>query len=452
MDDRRVWSGASVAAVLIALLIVLPTRAQLSAPGAFADTLRRSLATDLLTHWYPRAVDSVHGGYLSDFAPDWTPAGPQDKFIVTQARHVWTTARLHEVQPRPDSLYRRAARHGVTFLRNEMWDETHGGFHSLVSRTGAVQAGDGPYTATKTAYGQAFAIYGLAEYAAATGDAGGLRFAQRAFRWLDDNAHDDDHGGYFRHLRPDGTPYRTGYDARTPPKNQNSTIHLLEAFTRLYQVAPDTPGLRDRLAELLVLTRDTMTTDRGTLRLFFERDWSPISYRDSSMAVREAHYALDHVSFGHDVETAFLMLEAAEALGWDPAPTLTVGTRMVNHALRHGWDRTNGGLYNGGFVVAPDSIRIVRRTKAWWAQAEALHTFALWAERRPDAAPDYGAKARATWRYIDCFLIDADHGGWYRSGLDTAPEARTASKGGIWKGTYHTARALLRTIALLETR
>ncbi len=452
MDDRRLRSGVFVAAVLVALLIVLPGRAQISTPDAFADTLRRSLEKDLLAHWYPRAVDSVHGGYLSDFAHDWTPAGPQDKFIVTQARHVWTTARLHEAQPRPDSLYRRAARHGVTFLREAMWDDTHGGFHSLVSRTGAVQAGDGPYTAAKTAYGQAFAIYGLAEYAAATGDPEARRFAQRAFRWLDDHAHDDEHGGYFRHLRPDGTPYRTGYDARTPPKNQNSTIHLLEAVTRLYQVAPDTPGLRDRLAELLVLTRDTMTTDRGTLRLFFRRDWSPISYRDSAEATREAHYDLDHVSFGHDVETAFLMLEAVEALGRNSARTLTVSTRMVDHALRHGWDRTTGGLYDGGFVVGPDSVRIVRRTKAWWAQAEALHTFALMEERRPDAAQDYGAKARATWRYIDRFLIDPDHGGWYRSGLDTAPEARTAPKGSIWKGTYHTARALLRTIALLEKR
>jgi mannobiose 2-epimerase len=450
MPVRRVRSGALIAALLVALLPALPGRAQIASPDAFADTLRRSLDEDLLAHWYPRALDSVHGGYLSDFAHDWTPAGPQDKFIVTQARHVWTTARLHQVRPRPDSLYLRAARHGVGFLRDAMWDETHGGFHSLVSRSGAVQQGDGPYTATKTAYGQAFAIYGLAQYAAATGDPAARRFAQRAFRWLDAHAHDEVHGGYFRNLQPDGTPYRTGVDAETPPKGQNSTIHLLEAFTTLYQVAPDTPALRDRLLELLTLTRDTMTTERGTLRLFFARDWTPISYRDSAMAVREAHYALDHVSFGHDVETAFLMLEAAEALGRDPAPTLSVGARMVDHALRHGWDRTTGGLYDGGLVVGPDSVRVVRRTKAWWAQAEALHTFALWAERRPDAAPDYAAKARATWRYIDRFLIDPEHGGWYRSGLDTAPDARTAPKGSIWKGTYHTARALLRTAALLE--
>lgn len=335
MSARRAGSGAFLAALLAALVAVPPGRAQIASPDALADTLRRSLDEDLLAHWYPRAIDSVHGGSLSDFAHDWAPAGPQDKFIVTQAR-------------------------------------------------------------------------------------------------------------------PDGTPYRDGYDDETPPKGQNSTIHLLEAFTTLYQVAPDTPGLRDRLAELLVLTRDTMTTDRGSLRLFFARDWPPISYRDSSRAVREAHYALDHVSFGHDVETAFLMLEAAEALGRDPAPTLSVGTRMVDHALRHGRDRTTGGLYDGGLVVGPDSVRVVRRTKAWWAQAEALHTFALWAQRRPDAAPDYAAKARATWRYIDRFLIDPEHGGWYRSGLDTAPDACTAPKGSIWKGTYHTARALLRTAVLLE--
>jgi hypothetical protein len=64
----------------------------------------------------------------------------------------------------------------------------------------------------------------------------------------------------------DGTSYRDGCDAETPPKNQNSTIHLLEAFTTLYEVVPETPRLRDRLEELLVITRGTVTTDRSMLK------------------------------------------------------------------------------------------------------------------------------------------------------------------------------------------
>ena len=443
--------GVGLCLLVVGLLGPGATRAQRAPTPLTAETLRHSLEADLLAHWYPRAIDSTHGGFLSDFAHDWTQTGPQNKFVVTQARHVWTTARLHRARPRADSLYLRAARHGVAFLRDTLWDETHGGFYSLVDRAGERLSGEGAHTATKTAYGHAFGIYALAEHYAATGDPAARRFAQRAFRWLDEHAHDAAHGGYFRNLRRDGTPYRTGYDDATPPKNQNSTIHLLEAFTRLYQVAPETPRLRDRLRELLVLTRDTMTTDRGALRLFFERDWTPITYRDSAWATRTAHYGLDHVSFGHDVETAFLMLEAAEALGQAPGPTLAVGKRMVDHALRHGWDRDAGGFYDGGLVVGPDSVRIVRATKAWWAQAEALHTLVLMERHFPDDPQGYGARARAQWRYIERSLIDHEHGGWYRSGLDEAPDARTAPKGGIWKGTYHNARALLRTAALLES-
>lgn len=416
--------------------------------AALADTLRQSLQQGLLVHWYPRAIDSAHGGYLNHFAHDWRPIEPQDKFIVTQARHLWTTARMHKALPRDDSLYLRAARHGADYLRNHMWDAKHGGFHSLLTREGEVKRGGSAFTATKAAYGNAFAIYGLTAHYEATGDTSALRLAQRGFRWLDTHAHDDTHGGYFRSLHRDGTPYVDGYEGE-PPRGQNSTIHLLEAFTALYEAAPDTPRLHERLQELLTVVRDTMTRPRGSLRLFYRRDWTPISYRDSSRAVREAHVDLDHLSFGHDVETAFLMLEAAEALGLDPAPTLAVGKQMVDHALAYGWDEQDGGLYDAGLAVGPDSVRIVRSTKAWWAQAEALHTFLLMERRFPDDPRDYGARGRAMWRYIDRYLIDSEHGGWYVNGLDESPEARTEPKATIWKGTYHNARALLRSAELL---
>lgn len=463
MTIRPRWSyawvfGYIVLVVAAGLLVSAPGPAREDGYGGtrledssttFADTLRRSLKDDVLVHWYPRVVDSTHGGYLSDFAADWTPGSPHNKFIVTQARHVWTTSRMHEEAPRDDSMYVRIARHGVDFLRSKQWDHERGGFHSLLTREGAVDAGSDSYTGIKTAYGHAFAIYGLARFHAATGEASALRLAQRTFRWLDDHAHDDTFGGYFRSLRPDGRPHVDGYED-TPPKGQNSTIHLLEAFTELYAVAPDTPRLRERLRELLRITRDTMVSDRGSLRLFYQRDWTPISYRDSSLSVRKEHVERDHLSFGHDVETAFLMLEAAEALGLDPVPTLETGKMMVDHAIEYGWDADRGGLYDAGLVIGPDSVLIAQPSKAWWAQAEALHTFLLMAHHFPEDPRQYGTKGRATWRYIDRYLIDEEHGGWYVHGLDTSPEARTAPKGSIWKGTYHNARALLEGAALLE--
>ncbi len=111
----------------------------------------------------------------------------------------------------------------------------------------------------------------------------------------------------------EGIPFTDGYRG-TPPKDQNTMIHLLECFTELYEVWPDVT-LRERLSSVLQIIRDTITTDKGYMKLFFQRDWTPVSYRESNSIIREKNYEFDHVSFGHDVETAYLMFEASEALG-----------------------------------------------------------------------------------------------------------------------------------------
>jgi mannobiose 2-epimerase len=201
---------------------------------------------------------------------------------------------------------------------------------------------------------------------------------------------------------------------------------------------------------MLVLIRDTLVAEPGYLRLFFERDWTPISFRDSSEAVRRQNYGLDHVSYGHDVETAYLMLEAAHALGLDPAPTLAVGKQMVDHALASGWDDARGGLYNGGFYIEADSLPvIVNDGKTWWAQAEMLNALLLMADLYPDDDHRYYERFETMWTYIQQFLVDAEHGGWYQGGLDQQPNVKDAPKGSIWKGAYHDGRALMNVARLL---
>ena len=407
----------------------------------------RAALVDLLDAWYPRTVDREHGGFLSRFDHRWRPQEPQEKMIVTQARHVWTTARAAQFLP-DDERFLPLAAHGFAFLRDVMWDAEQGGVHWLVSREGTPRP-DGNGRLLKQAYGNAFGIYALAAYHDASGDPEALRLAQEAFRWLDRHAHDPRHGGYFQFLQRDGTPLREGYGT-TPPKDQNSSIHLLEAFTELYRVWPDSV-LRSRLAEMLTLIRDTQTVAPGTLTLFSTADWRPVSYRDSAAAVREAHHHLDHVSFGHDVETAYLMLEAAEALGLDPDTTLLAGKRMVDHALRTGWDDSVGGFHDAGYYF-PDrpGMTIVRDTKNWWAQAEGLNTLLLMADHFPDDPLRYEERFRTLWRYIDLNLIDHEHGGWYEGGLDRDPDNRLRPKAHIWKAAYHDSRALMNVVRRLE--
>ncbi len=433
------------------LLAAMTTSCQPQTPEAagerarLADEMAFSLKDQLLDVWYPLAIDTLHGGFLSDFSYRWEPDGPQRKMIVTQARHVWTASKAAAFFPENEG-YLAAAAHGVAFLRDVMWDAEFGGFYALVTREGTVVTGAGDGWLLKTAYGNAFGIYGLAAYYHASGDTAALKLARDAFHWLEMHSHDAVHKGYFQHLERDGTALVDGH-GETPPKDQNSTIHLLEAFTELYQVWPDSL-LRERLSELLMLVRDTITTEAGYMNLFFERDWTPVSYREAEAAEREAHYHLDHVSFGHDVETAFLMMEASEVLGLhNDTATLQTGKTMVDHALRYGWDEAAAGFYDEGYYFAEDTtLTILKDTKVWWAQAEALNTLLIMARLYPDDERRYFDKFKTLWAYTKTNLIDHEHGGWYWGGLDKEPDHKTGPKGQIWKGNYHTARSLMRCV------
>ncbi len=115
-----------------------------------AEEIDKSIRTELLNKWYPYCADSLYGGFLTTFTYNFLPTGEQDKMIVTQARHVWSTALASRLYPGVD-YYKKCAAQGFSFLKNTMWDKTNGGFYTLVDRKGNVKDSTG-----KTAYGNAF--------------------------------------------------------------------------------------------------------------------------------------------------------------------------------------------------------------------------------------------------------------------------------------------------------
>jgi mannobiose 2-epimerase len=408
----------------------------------------RQVLDDEFKKWYPLSIDTADGGFFSDINYEWELDGKQDKMIVTQARHAWSTSNAAMFYQNDNSLLKVAA-HGVEFLKTTMWDQEFGGFYNLVDRRGVPITDGGEII--KQVYGNAFAIYGLAAYYKATSDSGALNFAKEAFQWLEMHSYDPQYGGYFQFTSRDGTPLTEGYRG-VPPKDQNSTIHLLESFTELYNVWQD-PTLKERLHSLLRIVRDTITTDKGYMMLFFNRDWTPVSYRDSSAEIRERNYELDHVSFGHDVETAYLMLEASHALGIrNDTTTLRVAKKMVDHALANGWDNEHGGIYDGGYYFkGDDKPKIVRNTKEWWSQVEAFNSFLLMSKLFPDDKHRYYEKFCTQWNYCKTYVIDNEHGGWYWGGADIVPNIRYSPKGTIWKCNYHTSRGLINCINRLKS-
>lgn len=419
------------------------------------DALHTQLHQNLLQKWYPRVIDREEGGYFTNLSRDWSVESEQEKMIVTQARHVWTTSKATSFVDNA-AVYEQYARHGYRFLREKMWDPVYGGFFQIRGRDGGWSDVRG-WRDEKRTYGNAFGVYALASLYELTHDADVLESARQAFLWIEEHAHDPVHGGYFQFLTREGTPFDLSSDYTSIAsdrnevgyKDQNSSIHLLEAYTELYRLWKD-PGLRHQLGALLALIRDTMVTSHGYLTLFFMPDWTPVSFRDAPPDVRQENYGLDHVSFGHDYETAFLMLEASHALGLErDVRTLATAKRMLDHALENGWDREAGGFVDGGYYLAPEAgCTTIRPTKNWWAQAEALNALLLFSNIFPEEKK-YREYFTREWEYVDRYVLDHEGGDWYEGGVDREPEFRTGPKSHIWKCTYHTSRALMNCITML---
>jgi cellobiose epimerase len=418
------------------------------------ETFGRLLIDGILKRWYPLVIDRECGGYFTNVRFDWTLAPEQEKMIVSQARHVWTTTRAAAFLP-DGSAYKDYARHGFLFLRDSMWDRQFGGFYQVRSRSGGWSDFRG-WRDEKRTYGNAFAVFALADLYGLTRDAEVLEFAKQAFCWIEDHAYDPRYRGYFQFLTRDGKVFDDSGEYKCVAsdnnevgfKDQNSSIHLLEAYTALYRVWKD-PTLRAQLSSLLTLIRDTMVTQRGYLQLFFHQDWTPVSFRDSEPDVREKHFGLDHVSVGHDYETAFLMLEASHVLGLEnDTRTLAVARKMLDHALDSGWDSELGGFYEGGYYLkGEDQCRIIQHTKNWWAQAEALNALLLFSRIFPGSV--YERYFLEEWEYVSKYIIDWERGDWFEGGLDREPHFKTGPKSHIWKCTYHTTRALTNCITML---
>lgn len=423
---------------------------------SFPEELEFELNDNLLNVWYPKTMDTEMGGFLSNFTYDWQQMDRQEKMIVTQARHVWTLSKAAQLYPQ-DTFYLHAARHGYHFLKDKMWDQQYGGFYWLVDREGNPLM-DHVNDKLKRVYGNAFGIYALAAFYAASNDKEVLEFAQQAFLWMDEHAHDEELLGYHPTLTREGevidsSMFQQEYPSQTYfYKDQNTSIHVLEALTELYRVWPD-ETLEARLREMFQLVRDKMVSDTGYLRLFFYDDWTPVSYKDSSQAAREANYAIDHVSFGHDIETAYLLLEASEALEeFQYTETLERAKLMVDHTLATGFDPENSGILERGYYLPGDSkITIIDDRKNWWSQSEGLNSLYLFSTFYPQDSI-YQQEFDRLWSYTKKYVIDHEHGGWYSNGLDTHPSSAEDRKAQIWKGNYHNARCLFNLLRMSQYR
>jgi mannobiose 2-epimerase len=341
------------------------------------------------------------------------------------------------LRPQRREEYLGYVRHGVRYLADVMWDREHGGFHTHVDLSGRAAAGFGP--GSRPVYGQAFAIYGLAAAHAATGDAEPLDLAKRAFRWVEDHYRDGLGPGYASAVQSDGRPFpfpkdgagaRDSIEGPAHHRTMNDHIHLLEAYAELLRAWPD-PVLRQRTEELLAFVRDRIFVEPGCLYIALRPDGKVVPAP---------------VSFGHDVETAFLMVEAEEALGRESSPaTLRAARMLVDQALGHGYDTIRGQLFEYGSAYG----QAIDRSVQWWAQFEAFHAFQLLDELFGGEDGRYRAAFGRSWALARDAFADPQHPGVCPQ-MDERGEVDCASKSHQWFVSYHTARALLLTVDRLR--
>ncbi len=407
---------------------------------AMADEIERILLERILAAWYPRCVDNEHGGFHESFAEDWTRGPAKSKFLVFQARMTWVPAAVALAYPQHRKRYLEYVRHGLKLLAENLWDSTNGGF---VDRTDAAGKPDRQLMPWKQMYSLAFGIYAAAGAYEATGDGQALDLAKAAFRWIDRHAHDSEHGGYFEHLTAEGRP--VALDVPNEPlgkglplighvghKSMNAHIHVLEALIALRRVWDDA-RLTERLDEVFQIVRDKIAMPGGHLAMFCSRDFTPVDERSS---------------FGHELETAYLLLEATELLDRDDdQKTRQKALELVDHSLRWGWDQANGGFYDEGPPTGPPT----RTSKVWWVQPEGMNGLLTAARIAGDDASRYEKRFARTWQFFRDHMADRKHGGCFDS---VSPEGNPLPgrrhKATQWKTAYHVTRAMLSAIHRLR--
>ena len=415
-----------------------PRPAEIAALRARVDALLRS---ELTEKWYPRSIDRELGGFHQNFARDWSAEPDESRFLVYQARMTWTAAAFAEHSKAHRDEYLRHARHGIEFLDQVMWDEKEGGFHWILDPRGQVDPRLGD---EKHVYGTSFVIYAGSKVRQVCGDERALKLAREAFDWLEAHAHDKEHGGYFEAIRRDGTPI-LHWDENAPVKQRldrlqgyygfksmNAHIHLLEALAELSKV--DRSDLvKERLREVHAIVRDKIAAEPGALNLYLTLDWQATPAHDS---------------FGHDVETAYLLVDAAEALGIPDDPkTWHMARRLVDHALDWGWDSQHGGFYDKGEVFNGVAFA---KNKVWWTQAEGLNALLLLHRKYGKTTDRYWSAFLKQWEFIDKHLIDPEHGGWFMETTREGKRVGDGRKATPWKANYHTARAMINVVNMLR--
>lgn len=392
---------------------------------SFREALEQELHQGILPYWTRRVFDPESGTFTPriDGNNRIDPNGTHS--IILQTRILWTFAAVTRLIRGKQYLpYLDAA---LSTLEKHFLDRRYGGFYwSLESDFSILDD-------AKRSYGQSFAIYAYAEAYLATGREELKTRASDLFLLLDEKGFIEDQGAWHEGFSRAWDPLddvRISPDDPLEIRSTNTHLHLMEAFANLYRIWPD-PLLKNRIHTLLsVFLQKIYHPEEHYFRTFFDDHWHPTT---------------KIYSFGHDIETVWLMLDAAQTIS-DPVLVQSceqVLIEVADHLMHKGIDPKFGGIYQLGKQGAVHDT-----DKHWWPQAEAL--IGLTRAASLTGNDRYLKQAMEIWNYVTQTFIDREGGEWFFRVDRFGEPYYFEDKAGPWKCPYHTSRAMMETARLLS--
>lgn len=421
------------------------------------NEVRQELENDILPFWMEKMTDSGRGGFYGRIDGGDTLHADAPKGAILNARILWTFSAAYRILRRPE--YLDTATRAKRYLIDRFYDNDFGGVYWSLDADG------NPLDTKKQIYAQGFAIYGLGEYARATGDDEALDYAVRLFNLIEEHSFDRGRNGYVEAFMRDWSvigDMRLSDKDENASKTMNTHLHILEPYANLYRVWKDARLERQLRNMIGLFTGKIMNRETSHLDLFFDDDW---------------HTRGDIVSYGHDIEASWLIHEAALVLG-DKAllkeiePVIVNIARAADEGLNPDgsliYEQTSGrvdeqtsgqadgqtsrqgtdGVQAGKQGEAP--CQLVTCTSStdkelhWWVQAEnVVGHVNLYQHFGDEAALDTAVKC---WQFIKNSLIDREHGEWHWSLMPDGTVNRRDDKAGFWKCPYHNGRMCMEII------
>jgi len=377
----------------------------------------------ILNYWSTKVFDAnaskFYGRIDENEVADFTaPLGG-----VLYARILWSYAAAYRLEGKTE--YLEMAGHAYGYLTGDFIDQQYGGVYWSLDADGK------PMDTKKQIYALAFAIYGFTEYYLACYEEAALEQAQQLYQLIEQYSFDEHKGGYLEAFNRDWSSLadlRLSAKDANEKKTMNTHLHVLEAYTNLYRVWPD-KQLRSRIESLIVIFQQYIVNSKNHhLILFFDEDWNPKS---------------DIISYGHDIEASWLLLEAAEVIHDEKliVEVKELSVKIAEASLEG--IRPDGSLY---YEYEPSHNNLVAE-KHWWVQAEAVVGF-LNAYQLTNNNKFY-KQFYSSWNFIESYVIDKGNGEWFWGLNADNSIMKGEDKAGFWKCPYHNSRCCIEVIRRL---